>query len=515
MRRLIAILLAFTVLAGLFAGCEKEPEKPASIVTKVKVDKPELTMLVGEQVQIKASVSPSVAVQPLMSWASDNTAVATVSNGTITAVAVGSATITVTCEDKSATVKVTVKNVEPIEEPAADGGRTMVVKLEGASCDYADFAEYGAYLPGGWEKYNGIFILQHGCGMEQFGITRNTDLQYQAFATKWGLVVLETALHGDCGVWSKPERGSAQGLFKALSGISQSSGHPEIMDIPWLIWGHSGGGCWTLNMIRDYPERILAACLYSAAFNPQNNYATAVSDIPVILRHAGSADYVDSQATAENAFDKFRRTTIDAPASIVYNAGENHNYCHLRHMMIPFFESAMKQRLTTPGSAEMNGIDASKSWLGNPTTFELVKESGFSGDKTKMCRFVDEDTAKKWKEYATTNDVKDVTAPDAPVEVTAGRSGSGVVVKWLAYADVESGISCFNIYVDGKPVGSVPETGTFQAFDLNGDNAIPAIPPKMEYTITSAPDAEFKVAVETVNQFGLKSFRTSVTVEKK
>ncbi len=42
-------------------------------------------------------------------------------------------------------------------------------------------------------------ILSLGYGMEQFGITRPYDLQYQALAKKWNLAILETALHGKRG----------------------------------------------------------------------------------------------------------------------------------------------------------------------------------------------------------------------------------------------------------------------------------------------------------------------------
>ncbi|MCQ2142740.1 MAG: hypothetical protein MJY56_01590 [Bacteroidales bacterium] len=401
--------------------------------------------------------------------------------------------------------------VSCVQQKKVEEGTLLEYTLQGEECPYAEFAEYGIYVPAGWDKFNGVFILQHGCGMEQFGITRNADLQYQAFARKWGLVVIETALHGNCGVWAYLENGSDKGLFKILSKIAEDTSHPEVVDIPWLIWGHSGGGFWTLGMLRDYPERILAACCYSAAWDPQWDYTEASAKVPVILRHAGDADCCSCKETAINTAAKLRQ--MDGFSCSVYNGGENHNYSRLRHMMIPFFEGAMKQRLTTPGSAAMNDIDPEKAWLGNPGTFELVKESEFTGGRTAMYRFVDEEVALKWKEYATTNDVVDTTAPSAPYDVEVKRYHGGyAVVSWKAEADVESGISKFNVYVDGQLLDAWPFEGDYQTFDLNGDNTRPANPDAMEYVIANAPEGRFLVEVETINQYGLVSEKAAAKV---
>ena len=69
------------------------------------------------------------------------------------------------------------------------------ITLKDEDCNFADWAEYGVYVPTGKQRIKAILILQHGCGMEQFGLTRHYDLQYQAFARKWDLAVIETAIH--------------------------------------------------------------------------------------------------------------------------------------------------------------------------------------------------------------------------------------------------------------------------------------------------------------------------------
>ncbi len=77
-------------------------------VTGVKLDKTSLSLETGDSATLKATVSPSNATDPTVTWSSSDEKVATVANGKVTAVAAGSATITAKAGDKSATCMVTV-----------------------------------------------------------------------------------------------------------------------------------------------------------------------------------------------------------------------------------------------------------------------------------------------------------------------------------------------------------------------------------------------------------------------
>lgn len=79
-------------------------------VTGVSLDKAALTLAAGETGRLTAAVSPEDAANPAVIWASSDTAVATVTDGTVTAVHAGKAAITVKTVDGgfSATAEVTV-----------------------------------------------------------------------------------------------------------------------------------------------------------------------------------------------------------------------------------------------------------------------------------------------------------------------------------------------------------------------------------------------------------------------
>lgn len=84
-------------------------KNPFVAVEGVALDKNESTMTLGEAMTIKATVTPDDATDPTVTWSSSNEKVVTVDeNGNVTATGVGTATITATCGDFSATCDVKV-----------------------------------------------------------------------------------------------------------------------------------------------------------------------------------------------------------------------------------------------------------------------------------------------------------------------------------------------------------------------------------------------------------------------
>lgn len=510
--RKIKILTVLFLLIALFAnGCQKHTIHDNNVLESIRIDKKLLTLEVGESEQLSAMPVPSVANQPAFHWSSANESIATVSNqGLVKAHVTGETVITVRSSEISATVPVLVKPQVPSVKTYND---TIVrITLKGTDCPFADSAAYGVYIPTLKEPLRGVLILQHGCGMEQFGVTRPYDLQYQAFARKWKLAVIETALYGTCGLWRDPASGTANALFKVLDEAGIQTEHPELNTVPWLLWGHSAGGYWSLAMLRAYPERIMAAVCYSAAWDPQWDYPETVAKIPVLLRHAGANDGDASTlcwATAVHTFLKLR--AMDAPVSIAYNAGQNHNFSYIRYVAIPFYEAVMKQRMPNgENSTVMRDIDHSQTWLGDTLSLKIYKESDYTGNKRSLCVFPDENTAKNWKEFVSTGTVADKTPPLAPFNVKVSWRNNALEVTWEADADVESGILRFNIYNNGNLIGRIPETGAYQQFDTNGDNTVPVKVPEMSFKITGVENEEAIIGVEAVNHFNLVSEKAEV-----
>lgn len=99
------------------ASCIVTVNRQAVPVASVSLDQTSLEMTVGDEVTLTATVAPADADVKTVSWSSSDEGVATVSDGKVTAVGAGSATITVTTTDggKTATCAVTVTEPAPKE----------------------------------------------------------------------------------------------------------------------------------------------------------------------------------------------------------------------------------------------------------------------------------------------------------------------------------------------------------------------------------------------------------------
>ncbi len=85
---------------------------PASVsVTGIMLDYTEVTLEIGNSIQLTATVSPSDADDQSIEWKSDNTNVATVTNGLVEAINSGIATITATTQDGGYTASCQVQVV--------------------------------------------------------------------------------------------------------------------------------------------------------------------------------------------------------------------------------------------------------------------------------------------------------------------------------------------------------------------------------------------------------------------
>ena len=124
MKRILSI---FAFEAGLIlAACT--PKEQEIAVTGVKVEPTSVSLEVGETTMLKATVEPADATDKSVTWSSSNVPVAAVQDGTVVAIAPGSATIIVTTVSggKTATCAVTVKAKGSGEDP--NGGEEVKAK---------------------------------------------------------------------------------------------------------------------------------------------------------------------------------------------------------------------------------------------------------------------------------------------------------------------------------------------------------------------------------------------------
>ena len=119
---------------GKTAICQVTVNAKVYNVESVSLDKTSITLKEGDSETLTATVYPANATNKKVSWKSSDESVATVSNGQVTALKAGTATITVTTEDggKTATCQVTVNaKVYNVESVSLD--KTSITLTEGDS----------------------------------------------------------------------------------------------------------------------------------------------------------------------------------------------------------------------------------------------------------------------------------------------------------------------------------------------------------------------------------------------
>ena len=159
----------------------------------------------------------------------------------------------------------------------------------------------------------------------------------------------------------------------------------------------------------------------------------------------------------------------------------------------------------------MRNMDPSKAWLGDTASYNIYKAAAYPGDKMRAAWLPDSAIAARWREYVITGTVIDRTPPPAPYGLHLHRRHNVTVeLSWKADADIESGISHFNIYKDDQLIGRFPSSGEYQQFDTNGDDAYPLFLPEMRTDITLLWNDPGKISVSTVNHFGLESAKAGV-----
>ena len=155
MKKFLSIFaVAALALAAAVSCSDKEDEETTVDLKAISLSSPSLDLFVGDESTLTVKYTPENATKkPAATWTSSNESVASVSEGKVTALAAGEATITATVEKFTATctVKVTAKDdyTGPVEGNSAWSVVGTLLESDwtgGAHGDYVCAEENGAFV---------------------------------------------------------------------------------------------------------------------------------------------------------------------------------------------------------------------------------------------------------------------------------------------------------------------------------------------------------------------------------
>ncbi len=388
--------------------------------------------------------------------------------------------------------------------------------------------QYTVWIPEGVETLRGVVVHQHGCGEGscKSGQTGAYDLHWQALARKHGCALLSPSYEqpekADCQRWCDPRNGSDAAFRKALADLGAASGHPELADVPWALWGHSGGGHWCGGMALLHPERVAAAWLRSGVplleANPDrpgiqpHSLPAAVLGVPTMC-NLGTKEGVTAKegrfAGVWPANETFFKTLRARGGLVAVSVDplSSHDCGNQRYLAIPWFDACLAARLPETAGGPLRPMPTAEAWLATPLSGEAKPASEFAGDPGQAGWLPNGAVAKAWMEYVKDGAVTDLTPPPAPSPPTL----KGKELVWTAEADLESGLERFLVERDGEVIASVPEAPKnafgrplFQGLQYSDTPAAPLV--EMRYVDTTAEDGKaHSYRIIAVNTAGLKS----------
>lgn len=154
------------VYLGLMASIPETEELPVAPVNGIILNKTHGRVALGQTTQLTASVRPSNAADPSVTWESSDTGVATVDqNGLVTAVSAGSATITVTSKETGVSNQCVITVLE-ITGPQS--------KAFTASANENGFVTFNPALP----AQTAEFVSEIGTAAQIHGLAYGEDCLY-------------------------------------------------------------------------------------------------------------------------------------------------------------------------------------------------------------------------------------------------------------------------------------------------------------------------------------------------
>ena len=234
--------------------------------------------------------------------------------------------------------------------------------------DNFNTAEFRLWHPEGVETLRGILVLAPGSNGDGRGEVE--DSTWRGLAEKHDLALLGVHMtderHPQMFIehYVDVSEGSGEALLEAVDMLAEESGHPELSQAPFLLWGMSAGGQFNYEFALWKPERVLAFIVNKGGIYYSAQASRAAQNVPGFF-FIGETDLEYRNDIIAGIFAINRRA--GALWALAVEPGVSHEVAGSKDMAVLFFDELIPLRLPTLHRTN-RGPGAPSPWIGTPDT---------------------------------------------------------------------------------------------------------------------------------------------------
>ncbi len=288
-------------------------------------------------------------------------------------------------------------NTAPVTDASGTVYRTNVTPL--ANEEFAT-ASYTLWIPSDASTVFGVIVWGPWCGGSDLGtgVASGSDAY---LGKKYHLAVLGQSLTHKDGTRNCHENyaslSSGPALFRALSQFATLSNHAELAKAPLVADGMSVTAGWVIEMIKLYPDRVVAG--FARGAPTQDNLVQSAIKVPLMLTSGEKDPFLSGDVTDFN-----QHRALGAPWALATTPNEGHTWnSQTTSFLSIYFDAVLPLRLTdTVG--QLRSIDTTQEgWLGDNSTHQITAVAQYQGNAALKCSWLpDEKSAQAWMHMVTT-----------------------------------------------------------------------------------------------------------------
>jgi hypothetical protein len=336
-------------------------------------------------------------------------------------------------------------------EDSLGNGKLLTLRIHPSYGDRFRLAEFSCWIPESETLLRAVIIHQHGCTSatpeKQPPVT--LDAHWRALARKHNIAIVSPMyqVSGTCDEWNDPDSGSERALLAALARFSLESGHAELTEVPWLLWGHSGGSSWAAQMLARHPRRVLAASFRGGASKQfgapefRDRFIQVAREIPLLFvwgkrESVPSSRHFVSWEPMNTMFSELR--THGGKVGRLIDPESEHGCDNSRLVIIPFFDAVLHDSY-------------SKGVLVDCSSLEQAEFNAASLANPGLAWLPSKAVAYLWREYSQHGTVYPANPQlAAPILAASRIDGDQIKLSWLIEPALDGGVRAIRIQRDYK-----------------------------------------------------------------